>query len=442
MPDIPLSNLQETTFFTQGNITCAIIAATCLIFIFFFSLIEKSFSSLSLSPSSIAELKNRKKTHRDLVISLLSQMPRVIQAMKAWRNLLLFVFGLSVLFLHASFLSLSSNAETSILLGTSSALLLWIFGHALPRKAAQRATLSFICRMASTTAWLLRASQPFLDKENSSESGSKNAEEGSLSVESLGDALKITEQQHDEEEKDMLKGILRFAEESVAEVMRPRIDIRDIDIHADFKKVSEQAIGSTFSRLPVMDHAEDKVHGILYIRDLLPHMNEGADFAWQQLIRPAYFVPESKMIDDLLREFQTNKIHIAIVVDEYGSASGLVTMEDILEEIVGEINDEYDKEEQNYVKLDESTYIFEGKTPLSDFFETLGLDEKDFEALSGEAETLAGLVLELLDEFPMPHQTAQCKQLHFEVLKVEERRITKVKVTRQSPVSATGTPAQ
>ena len=161
---------------------------------------------------------------------------------------------------------------------------------------------------------------------------------------------------------------------------------------------------------------------------MLPHLNKGNNFRWQSLIRPPYFVPETKMIDDLLRDFQTNKVHIAIVVDEFGGTSGLVTMEDIIEEIVGEINDEYDEEERSYVKLDEHTYIFEAKTLLSDFYKVLKIDGGEFESIAGEADTLAGLLLEIKGEFPKLHEKLEFKNYSFEVLEMDARRILKIKL--------------
>lgn len=169
--------------------------------------------------------------------------------------------------------------------------------------------------------------------------------------------------------------------------------------------------------------------GILYIKDLLPYLDRGDDFKWQNLIRPAYFVPETKKIDDLLRDFQINRIHIAIVVDEFGGTSGLVTMEDIIEEIVGEINDEYDEEERTYVKLADDTYVFEGKTLLSDFYKILKIDSDVFETVEGDADTLAGLLLELKGEFPSLHEVITYQYFRFEVLEMDARRILKVKVS-------------
>ena len=187
-------------------------------------------------------------------------------------------------------------------------------------------------------------------------------------------------------------------------------------------------IDNNYSRIPVYQNNSDNIRGVLYIKDLLPHLNKQKTFRWQSLIRPPYFVPETKKIDDLLREFQDNKVHIAIVVDEFGGTSGIVTLEDILEEIVGEINDEYDEEEKTFVRLNKNSYVFEGKTLLSDFVRILEIDDDEFDEVAGEADTLAGMLLEIKGDFPKVHEVMTFKNYSFEVLQIEERRISKVKV--------------
>ena len=186
---------------------------------------------------------------------------------------------------------------------------------------------------------------------------------------------------------------------------------------------------NNYSRIPVYQGNEDNIRGVLYIKDLLPYISKPEGFRWQSLIRPPYFVPETKRLDDLLREFQENKIHIAIVVDEFGGTSGLVTLEDILEEIVGEINDEYDEDVKPYTKLNNNTYIFEGKILLSDFCKVLQVDDDEFDDVAGDADSLAGLLLELKGDFLSLHEKLSYKQYTFEVMEVEERRISRVKVT-------------
>lgn len=227
----------------------------------------------------------------------------------------------------------------------------------------------------------------------------------------------------------MLEGIIRFGEETAKEVMTSRLDIVDLEIHSTFSEVLKCINENGYSRIPVYEETRDHIKGILYIKDLLPYLDKGEDFKWQNLIRPALFVPENKMIGDLLRDFQTNKIHIAVVVDEFGGTSGIVTMEDIIEEIVGEINDEYDEEERTYVKLTENVYVFEGKTLLSDFYKIIKDSEEVFEDASGDADSLAGLLLELKGEFPALHEIINYQNYRFEILEMTSRRIQKVKVT-------------
>jgi CBS domain containing-hemolysin-like protein len=188
-------------------------------------------------------------------------------------------------------------------------------------------------------------------------------------------------------------------------------------------------VDTAYSRIPVYEDNMDNIRGVLYIKDLLPHLDKDASFRWQALVRPAYFVPETKMIDDLLRDFQANKIHVAVVVDEFGGTSGIVTMEDIIEEIVGEIHDEYDDEERSFVRLNEHTYVFEAKTLLSDFYKILKIDPDTFARVEGDADTLAGLLLEIKGDFPARHESIEYDRFRFEVLEMTQRRITKVKVT-------------
>ena len=249
-----------------------------------------------------------------------------------------------------------------------------------------------------------------------------------LSVDDLEQALELTDKEDIKEEQRMLEGIVRFGDETAKEIMTSRQDVVDLDFKESFPEVIKCIVENNYSRIPVYQDNSDNIRGILYIKDLLPHLNKGDNFRWQSLIRPPYFVPETKKIDDLLREFQENKVHIAIVVDEFGGTSGIVTLEDILEEIVGEINDEYDEEEKNYVRVNSNTFVFEGKTLLSDFYKILKLDDTVFEDVEGDADTIAGLMLELKGDFPILHEKIDFKHFSFEIVEIEERRIAKVKV--------------
>lgn len=249
-----------------------------------------------------------------------------------------------------------------------------------------------------------------------------------LSVDDLEQALELTDKKELKDEQNMLEGIVRFGDETAKEIMTSRQDVVDLDFRSSFQEVLQCIIENNYSRIPVYQDTVDNIRGILYIKDLLPHLSKPATFRWQSLIRPPYFVPETKKIDDLLREFQENKVHIAIVVDEFGGTSGIVTMEDILEEIVGEINDEYDDEEKNYVRINANTYIFEGKTLLADLYKILDVDDEVFSDVEGDADSIAGLLLEIKGDFPELHERIDYANFTFEIMEIEEHRISKVKV--------------
>ena len=253
-----------------------------------------------------------------------------------------------------------------------------------------------------------------------------------ISMNELSQALEMTNVGANDE-KEMLEGIIKFGGKTVEEVMTARVDITDIEMRTDFKQLLDTIIETGYSRLPVYDTTEDDIKGIIYSKDLLPYIGQEASFDWHKLMRRAYFVPETKMIDDLLEEFRTKKIHMAIVVDEFGGTSGIVTMEDILEEIVGDISDEYDEEEKNYTKIDENTYIFEGKILLNDFYKITGLDENEFGDKAEDAETLAGLILDIKEDFPKIKEQIDYGRCQFIVLELDRRRIGKVKVIINSP---------
>ena len=253
-----------------------------------------------------------------------------------------------------------------------------------------------------------------------------------ISMNELSQALEMTNVEANDE-KEMLEGIIKFGGKTVEEVMTARVDITDIEMRTDFKQLLDTIIETGYSRLPVYDTTEDDIKGIIYSKDLLPYIGQEASFDWHKLMRRAYFVPETKMIDDLLEEFRTKKIHMAIVVDEFGGTSGIVTMEDILEEIVGDISDEYDEEENNYTKIDKNTYIFEGKILLNDFYKITGLDENEFGDKAEDAETLAGLILDIKEDFPKIKEQIDYGRGQFIVLELDKRRIGKVKVIINSP---------
>lgn len=314
--------------------------------------------------------------------------------------------------------------------------LLLLFGEIVPKIAARVSPLS-TCRRVATG--ILFARQLFWPIGTILLSSSFLAEKlvqrknHVLTMDELEQALEMTGGEEINDEKEMLQGIIRFSDEQAREIMTPRADIIAIERSATFTQVLGSIVRNNYSRVPVYQDTLDNIRGILYIKDLLPHIGKPATFRWQTLVRPAVFVPETKMIDDLLRDFQTDKVHIAVVVDEFGGTSGIITLEDILEEIVGEISDEYDDEEHLFTRLAEGKYIFEGKTKLVDLCRLLHLDDDYFDQAHADADTLAGLLLELKGDFPAIHEKLNYRELTFETLKKEQRRIARVKITIAPP---------
>ncbi len=305
--------------------------------------------------------------------------------------------------------------------------ILLLFGEIIPKVFATYNNRRFarMCAPAiSVLKAILRPAAWLLVKTGSKIKG-KSRE--NLSLEELSDALDVTQATSDEE-KQILEGIVSFAGREVGQIMRPRLDVTALDIEDDFARVKKVIIETGFSRIPVYRENIDHIEGVLYIKDVVPHIAVDDDFEWQKLIRRAHFIPEHKKIDDLLEEFQAGKVHIAIVVDEYGATRGLVSLEDILEEIVGEISDESDHEGKLYTRTDTGEYIFDGKTHLGDVTRALDLDEDYFDGVKGEAETLAGLMLEIRRGFLKRGESVECAGFRLTAFSLDGRRIEKIKL--------------
>ena len=387
----------------------------------------------SLSPSDISEL-NGSKQSRDKTIQVLREdSERTLATILITNNLVNVTIIMLCNFIFARLVNFGNAVWLQFLCITVLlTFILLLFGEIMPKVFSRQNPLAFcrrcvggisICRRVfwPLETILLRSgilAEKVVQKENHV-----------LSVDDLEQALELTDKNDIKDERNMLKGIIRFGDETAKEVMTSRQDIVDLDIKCSYADVLKCIVENNYSRIPVYQENEDNIRGVLYIKDLLPHLSKPATFRWQSLIRPPYFVPETKKIDDLMREFQENKVHIAIVVDEFGGTSGIVTLEDILEEIVGEINDEYDEDTKSYSKLNYNTYLFEGKTLLSDFCKVLNVDDDEFVDVEGDADTLAGLLLEIKGDFPSMHEKIDYKNYTFEVMEIGQRRISKVKVT-------------
>lgn len=417
---------------TTGVIIATILAAVLLLMSAFASGSEIAF--FSLSPSDVAELEDGKFDADKKIQNLRDDSERTLATILIANNFVNVTIIMLLNYVIAGVISFGERALLLQFLFTTVILtfLLLLFGEIMPKVYARQDPLKFCRRCVGGIMFARKLFWPIeniLLKSGMMAEKIIQKENHVLSVDDLEQALELTDKNDIKDEQNMLKGIIRFGDETAKEVMTSRQNIVDLDIRSNYADVLKCIEDNNYSRIPVYQDNTDNIRGILYIKDLLPHLTKSSNFRWQSLIRPPYFVPETKKIDDLLREFQENKVHIAIVVDEFGGTSGIVTLEDILEEIVGEINDEYDEEEKFYSKLNYNTFIFEGKTLLTDLCRILNVDDEEFEEVEGDADTLAGLLLEIKGDFPSIHEKIDYKNYTFEVMNVEERRISKIKVT-------------
>lgn len=420
---------------TIGAIIAILLAVLLLYASGFVSASEIAF--FSLSPVDLSEIEEGKHTSDRRISALLNDSERLLATILISNNFVNVTIIMLCNYFFASTIHFGNSVILEFLLITVVlTFLLLLFGEIMPKIYSAQKTLAF-CRFAAPgitfcrsvfypMASMLVRSTSFLNKH-------MVRKNHNISVDELSHALELTDKAELSEENNILEGIIRFGGETAKEVMTSRLDVVDLDIRTPFKDVVKCIVENVYSRIPIYADSRDNIKGVLYIKDLLPHLNKGDNFRWQSLIRPAYFVPETKMIDDLLRDFQANKIHIAIVVDEFGGTSGIVTMEDIIEEIVGEIHDEYDDEERTYAVLNDHTWVFEAKTQLTDFYKITKIDEETFDEVAGDADTLAGLLLELKGEFPALHEKVTYGRYEFEVLEMDNRRILKVKFTVNAP---------
>ena len=412
-----------------GDIITLIFAVIFLGFSAFISASEIAF--FSLSPQDINELEEERNPQDILIKSLLARSEYLLATILIANNLVNVAVVMLCTFFINNIIDFSNTPILGFIFQTIIlTFLLLLFGEIMPKIYASHNALKFARKASHTLQILQKIFYPlgnFLVKSTQLINKHISHKNINISMNELSQALEMTKVDINEE-KAMLEGIIKFGGKTVAEIMTSRIDMTDIDIKTNFKNLIKNIVENGYSRLPVYDGNEDNIKGIIYIKDLLPYLDRDENFHWQNLLRNPYFVPEMKMIDDLLEEFRSRKIHMAIVVDELGGTSGIVTMEDILEEIVGEISDEYDEEEKQYTKIDNNTYIFEGKTLLNDFYKITGIPESDFVEISDEAETLAGLILEIKQDFPIAKEKINYGIYTFVVLEMNKRRIIKVKV--------------
>lgn len=421
--------------FGVGQIIALCVALLCLFLSGFVSGSEIAY--FSLTPSQCEEIEEDSK-HTNLSL-LLSDPPRLLATILIANNLVNVTIVVLCNFALGPVFDGMSPVLSFVLQTILLTFLILLFGEILPKLYANNYPvawarfampgLTFIYRMLRPVSKLLVKSRSLVTRV-------VNKEANNISTDELSRALELTEDAGGDD-KEMLEGILRFGDTTASEIMTPRVDITDLDMNMTFDQVMAVVLESGYSRMPAYEENQDNIKGILYSRDLLPYIGKEApaDFRWQNLLRKAYYVPESRMIDDLLEDFRRLKIHMAIVVDEFGGTQGVVTLEDVLEEIVGDIDDEYDHPEHTFKRLRDNTFVFEGRTPLTDFFRITELDEDDYTAVTENAETLAGMLLAIKGDFPKEKEPLVYGRCRFLVLDIEDHRIAQVRVMVMPPES-------
>lgn len=383
----------------------------------------------SITPQQAEELD---ETERNNAIRRLLGMPeRLLATILIANNLVNVTIVVLTSFALTALFSQLSEVANFLLQTVCLTFLILLFGEILPKLVANTSPLRWAGFATSGINFMMKLFWPLssvMVRSTKIVNKVVTRESRNITADELGQALEITDVEN-RPDKEMLQGILKFGDTNAAAIMTPRVDITGLESKMTFAEVMEVILAKGYSRMPVFGESQDDITGVLYARDLLPFVTgKNDDFQWQTLVREPYFVPESRMIDDLLEDFRKLKIHIAIVVDEYGGTRGVVTLEDVLEEIVGDINDEYDEEEITYRRLPDDTYIFEGKTLLNDFFRITGLDSDDYKAVAEDCETLAGMLLSIKGDFPKEKEPLVYGRCRFLILDIEHHRITSVRV--------------
>jgi gliding motility-associated protein GldE len=409
----------------------------CLLLFLSFVIAGSEVAFFSLSYKDIQSIKNKPYRPFQRIIVLLEAPKKLLTSMLIANSFINICIILIANIIIDHFFIFDSNTfpglefVVKVILVT---LLLLFFGEILPKVLATQNNIRF----AQDFSWIIQGvyfifSKPsaFMVKYTNSIEKllTQKRNNNSYSMEELDHAIELTTSPvHQTQEKNILKGIVKFGNISVKQIMKTRLDVDGVEEQIDFNNLLEHIKEHNYSRFPIFKEDLDTIVGMIHTKDIIPHINEGATYNWKQLIRPAFFVHEQKMVEDLLKEFQLKRIHFAIVVDEFGGTSGIITLEDILEEIVGDIKDEFDDEESMIKKIDEHLYMVEGKTTINDFCNFIDTATNTFDAVKGESDTMAGLFLELAGHFPALQQVVKYKQFSFTVMEIQKNRIHKIQL--------------
>lgn len=413
---------------TSGSIIAIIVAVLGLFLSAFNSGSEIAY--FSLHKDDIDDIED--PAARERVRYLLSIPEKLLATILVGNNLVNVMIAIVLNYAMNQMFEFNSAVLDFIVQTVILTFLILLFGEVIPKLYATNFNTKFAAMASAPLKGAVKLFSPLtalLVRSTSLVNKVVPAQTEELSVDDLTRALEVSEVKNPDE-KELLEGILSFGDKTVSDIMRPRVDVVDIDQDDDFDEVVRKVIDTGYSRMPVYEDTPDNIKGILYAKDLLPYIGTRDNtFKWQTLMRPAYFVPETRMLDDLLEDFRQKKMHMAIIVDEYGCTQGIATLEDVLEEIVGDINDEYDTEEKFYNRISKDTWLFDGKTLLSDFARVLDIDEEELGEHAEEAETIAGFLLDIKGEFLQEKEVVKYGRFTFTVNKVVKHRIAKVKVT-------------
>ncbi len=426
-PD-PASFLNSIDFEFLFGIIAIVILLACSAFIS-----GSEVALFSLSQKDIDDISNKDYNSGTLISRLLEKPKKLLATILVANNFV----NIAIVIIFSSFSGRLFNGIEStivrfILEVVVVTFFILLFGEVLPKIYANRNNMEFAKKVAIPISIMNNILSPisvpmrngilFIEKK-------LNVQKGNFSVDQLSQALELTSQNDTTDgEQKILEGIVTFGNTEVRQVMSPRIDVFALNIEESFAQVMPKIVEKGYSRIPVYKENIDQIEGILFIKDLIPHI-DSEDFDWTKLLRQPFFVPENKKLDDLLKDFQGMKSHLAVVVDEYGGTSGIISLEDVLEEIVGDISDEFDDEDLIYSQIDDKNFLFEGKISLKDFYRIIEVDENEFESKKGEAETLAGFLLEISGNFPKKRQKITFQNLIFTIENVDKRRIKQIKVT-------------
>lgn len=426
-----------------GQILALLLALFALLISGFVSGSEIAF--FSIDSQQLDELDDEEDPKSQKILNIVRQPERLLATILIANNLVNVTIVVLTNFALGPLFNGMPPVMSFILQTVILTFLILLFGEILPKLIANANNMRWV-RFAiggvSTLMSIFRPLSSILVRSSGFVKKVVTKKQHDVTTDELSKALEITDVKASDE-KEMLEGILRFGDTTASEVMTPRVDMTDIDISSDFDRVMKIVLDSGYSRIPVYRGTQDDIQGVLYSRDLLPYIGVAdASFEWQKLLRKPYFVPESRMIDDLLEDFRSRRLHMAIVIDEFGGTQGIVTLEDVLEEIVGDINDEYDQEEATYKRLPDDTFIFDGKTILSDFFRITGLDEADYQDVCEDCETLAGMLLSIRGDFPKEKEPLVYGRCRFLILDITNHRITSVRVKVMPDIQQSNVPAK